>query len=197
MILVSPPNSDIQCNEISSTEDPELKTPAKSRSRNPASAKSQEQKTPGLSRELSALQLSSTPPLLPRRGGRTRSDSNSDTENEAPIITKHKRVNPIKEMREKCFPNPRFLRSKEAKVKKSVALNNLTSSTASPTTVMSLRPRPASTGSSSSRKRKPELLKESEDIATTPLKSPKMMQVVNTKPVMTRSRTARVLQLKK
>lgn len=122
--------------------------------------------TPKLSRELSALQLSR----------RARKDSNSDTENEAP-------------------PNPHFLRSKEAKVKKSNTLNlpiSASNVNSSPTTVMSLRPRPKSVSNTSTtpnRKRKQEF--KSEEQAT---KSPRMMQ---NKPVMTRSRTARVLQLKK
>ena len=170
--------------------------------------------TPKLSRELSALQLS--PTLISRRG-RTRSasesqSSNSDTENEAPVTNKkdsniempEETVAILNQNNSKMLKNPHFLRSKEAKVKKaasiSLPLNFEAAAGASPTTVMSLRPRPQITSSVSAshtntgnRKRKSELL--TNNCSTTPNKSPRIVNM--TKPVMTRSRAARVLQLKK
>ena len=166
--------------------------------------------TPKLSRELSALQLS--PTLISRRG-RTRSasesqSSNSDTENEAPVTNKkdsniempEETVAILNQNNSKLLKNPHFLRSKEAKVKKaasiSLPLNFEAAAGASPTTVMSLRPRPQITSSVSAtgnRKRKSELL--TNNCSTTPSKSPRIVNM--TKPVMTRSRAARVLQLKK
>jgi len=197
-------SDNIQCNEVSSTSPTKL--------------------TPKLSRELSALQLS-TPCL-----GRTRSssDPNSDTENEAPptLVPKVRRSLKIDskvqmEHQSLLKNNPHFLRSKEAKVKKAASLpasfqtacststTLMSAARSSPTTVMSLRPRQAAE-SPNNRKRKPELshdaLGDNPAAAggVTPSKSPKLMppaasaatSIVNTKPVMTRSRTARVLQLK-
>merc|ERR1711923_213103 len=110
--------------------------------------------------------------------------------------------------------NPHFLRSKEAKVKKAASLNlplNFeavqANAGASPTTVMSLRPRPsqnlpatptisgknlpATPTISGNRKRKSELLRS---VSTPPSKSPRIVN--KSQPVTTRSRTARVLKLK-
>ena len=199
--------------------------------------------TPKLSRELSALQLSPEQNIAglssSRRGGRTRSaseshnSSNSDTENETPMTNNLKRGKTLPdvkssniEMTEETVSvnnssrklmlkknNPHFLRSKEAKVKKTGdSLNlplNFESTTvaagagASPTTVMSLRPRPqipVVTPSGLNRKRKSELpppLISAENCSETPSKSPRIVTVMSSKPVMTRTRTARVLQLKK
>ena len=115
--------------------------------------------------------------------------------------------------------NPHFLRSKEAKVKKTgdslnLPLNFEATSVAagggaSPTTVMSLRPRPqiptgaVATPTGLNRKRKSELpltsaaRNSAENCSETPSKSPRIVTVMSSKPVMTRTRTARVLQLKK
>ena len=138
--------------------------------------------TPKLSRELSALQLSPEQNIAglssSRRGGRTRSaseshnSSNSDTENETPMTNNLKRGKTLPDMKSSNIEmteetvsvnnsnrklmlkknNPHFLRSKEAKVKKTgdslnLPLNFEATSVAagggaSPTTVMSLRPRP-------------------------------------------------------
>ena len=182
--------------------------------------------TPKLSRELSALQLSPTSSVISRSRGRTRSSSesqssNSDTENEAPPnnVTRGQKDSNF-EMTEETVAavmnhnqrqqmlknNPHFLRSKEAKVKKAASLNlplnfesvQSAAAGASPTTVMSLRPRhssqmPATPSGGQNRKRKSELLRSS--VSTPPSKSPRIVN--KSKPVMTRSRTARVLQLKK
>ena len=179
--------------------------------------------TPKLSRELSALQLSPTSSVISRSRGRTRSSSesqssNSDTENEAPPnnVTRGQK-DPNFEMAEETVAavlnqsqrqmlknNPHFLRSKEAKVKKAASLNlplNFeavqANAGASPTTVMSLRPRPsqnlpATPTISGNRKRKSELLRS---VSTPPSKSPRIVN--KSQPVTTRSRTARVLKLKK
>ena len=175
-------NENIQCNEVSSsTPNKKLKS-------------SSTALTPKLSRELSALQIQGTT----SKRGRTRSasDSNSDTENEAPKSQQNSAKNlELAEQEQSTMlkHNPHFLRSKEAKVKKatSLAVHSNAQGSNSPTTVMSLRPRPASTLDSPSRKRKQG------DLESANTKSPRMMSVVNTKPVMTRSRTARVLMLKK
>ena len=198
--------------------------------------------TPKLSRELSALQLSPEQNIAglssSRRGGRTRSaseshnSSNSDTENETPMTNNLRRGKTLPDMKSNIEMteetvsvnnssrklmlkknNPHFLRSKEAKVKKTGdSLNlplNFESTTvaagagASPTTVMSLRPRPqipVVTPSGVNRKRKSELpppLISAENCSETPSKSPRIVTVMSSKPVMTRTRTARVLQLKK
>jgi len=184
--------------------------------------------TPKLSRELSALQLSPTTSSgISRSRGRTRSSSesqssNSDTENEAPPnnVKKDSNFEMAEEtvaavlnqnQRKMLKNNPHFLRSKEAKVKKAASLSlplNFeavqATAGASPTTVMSLRPRPSQMSSvlpatppntnTGNRKRKSELLRTSCSTPT-PSKSPRIVN--KSKPVMTRSRTARVLQLKK
>ena len=202
--------------------------------------------TPKLSRELSALQLSPEQNIAglssSRRGGRTRSaseshnSSNSDTENETPMTNNLKRGKTLPDMKSSNIEmteetvsvnnssrklmlkknNPHFLRSKEAKVKKTgdslnLPLNFEATSVAagggaSPTTVMSLRPRPqlptgaVATPTGVNRKRKSELpppLISAENCSETPSKSPRIVTVMGSKPVMTRTRTARVLQLKK
>ena len=198
--------------------------------------------TPKLSRELSALQLSPEQNIAglssSRRGGRTRSaseshnSSNSDTENETPMTNNLKRGKTLPDMKSNIEMteetvsvnnssrklmlkknNPHFLRSKEAKVKKTGDSLNLplnfeattvaANAGASPTTVMSLRPRPqipVVTPSGVNRKRKSELpppLISAENCSETPSKSPRIVTVMSSKPVMTRTRTARVLQLKK
>ena len=181
-------HEDIQVNEVSSSEDEDssggredhqstaggrnnLSTPTPSNLRKP--------ETPKLSRELSALQLTSgtTPtatsssastssqvmssPL--RRGrssqyqqpsSRTRTSSeccssNSDTENEAPnpelmpSSLHHHDLISAKGGGSAKKVNPRFVKSKEAKVQKSATMtsSNLQPSTTTPTTVVSLRPR--------------------------------------------------------
>ena len=183
-------HEDIQVNEVSSSEDEDssggredhqstaggrnnLSTPTPSNLRKP--------ETPKLSRELSALQLTTptattssastssqvmSSPL--RRGrssqyqqpsSRTRTSSeccssNSDTENEAPnpelmpSSLHHHHQDPISAKGggggSAKKVNPRFVKSKEAKVQKSATMtsSNLQPSTIStPTTVMSLRPR--------------------------------------------------------
>jgi len=216
-------NSDIQCKDISSSEDGDSSTKSKSTL----------EMTPKLSRELSALQLS---PTLSKsssgRRGRTRSSlsksssdsdtenehpkNDSDTENEAPkentTSKRMKNTSPTSSLvePEEEIINPHFLRSKEARIKKSSSVCHLSGSTASPTTVMSLRPRPQTlvttsgtntsghvTSGTPNRKRKPET-----DVSEKFCKSPKMMSpaapvIQLSKPVMTRSRTARVLHLKK
>jgi len=197
------PNSDnenIQCNEVSSSEDL-AKTPSRKLKKAASTAL-----TPKLSRELSALQLDrraqeNTPKTRSR--ARSTSESHSDTENEAPKAQMSSGAKKKIEMLEQDLSqnnlllknNPHFLRSKEAKVKKStsctVPASNIQAS--SPTTVMSLRPRPQATPSAETPSRK----RKQEDLASTSCKSPKMMPIINTKPVMTRSRTARVLTLKK
>lgn len=164
--------------------------------------------TPKLSRELSALQLTGRASQLlssPRRGRtRSASESHSDTENEAPNPdnTPTKSTSSTKKGTSKV--NPKFVRSKEAKVQKSASISLPSPSTATPTTVMSLRPRGISeiiTPTSSSRKRKIENLFTShqELPSTCAAKSPKLTPtaVIKSKPVMTRSRTAKVLRLKK
>ena len=173
----------IQCNEVSSSTTPIRKI----KSSNTAL-------TPKLSRELSALKIQGST----SKRGRTRSasDSNSDTENEAPKVVQNGAKNlelPEQERSTMLKPNPHFLRSKEAKVKKATGFSvpSTVQGTSSPTTVMSLRPRPSSALDSPSRKRKQG------DLESANTKSPRMMSIVNTKPVMTRSRTARVLMLKK
>ena len=198
--------------------------------------------TPKLSRELSALQLSPEQNIAglssSRRGGRTRSaseshnSSNSDTENETPMTNNLKRGQTLPnmksniEMTEETVSvnnssrklmlkknNPHFLRSKEAKVKKTGDSLNLplnfeattvaAGAGASPTTVMSLRPRPqlptgaGATPTGVNRKRKSELPPPFISAGTPPSKSPRIVTVMSSKPVMTRTRTARVLQLKK
>ena len=173
--------------------------------------------TPKLSRELSALQLS---PTLTSRRGRTRSasesqTSNSDTENEAPNpnLKKDSNIEMAEEQsailnnQRKMLKNPHFLRSKEAKIQKAHNLNlplNFVASTtpgASPTTVMSLRPRPqintATPSPMVNRKRKPELSTLIGNCSTPPPVSKSPRIVTMSKPVMTRSRNARVVQLKK
>jgi len=201
-VILDDDEENIQCNEVSSSDDGKsLKSPRRGglkRSTTSALAL-----TPKLSRELSALQIDRS-----ANRGRTRSCSesevnNSDTENEAPKAhnssTKKKfELREEESATQKMLKNnPHFLRSKEAKVKKSASIAGVPSANnpvpSSPTTVMSLRPRPAiSADQGSSRKRKPEL-----EVSSPTPKSPRMMPIVNTKPVMTRSRTARVLQLKK
>ena len=205
--------------------------------------------TPKLSRELSALQLSPEQNIAglssSRRGGRTRSaseshnSSNSDTENETPMTNNLKRGKTLPDMKSSNIEmteetvsvnnsnrklmlkknNPHFLRSKEAKVKKTGDSLNLplnyeattvaAGGGASPTTVMSLRPRPqlptgaVATPTGLNRKRKSELpltsaaRNSAENCSETPSKSPRIVTVMSSKPVMTRTRTARVLQLKK
>ena len=215
-LVINPENSEkIQCNEISSSEDEDEER------RNTV------EMTPKLSRELSALQLSSSA-WSPGSGsgGRSRSrtrtgsqsDNESDTENEAPRINEKKRqdlnigenkFSHNKPETEEEIINPHFLRSREAKIKKAatVHLSHLSGSSSSPTTVMSLRPRPQSMVSSAgsataspNRKRKPENLFSQNSLnGGVVCKSPKLMPTViqSAKPVMTRSRTARVLHLKK
>ena len=198
-------DENIQCNEVSSSDDGQLKSPSKrgGLKRSPTSHGNLAL-TPKLSRELSALQLDRTTADLTPKRGRTRScsESHSDTENEAPKAHSNNSSEKKKfEMREEestvqkmLKNNPHFLRSKEAKVKKSNTLAvPQVATVASPTTVMSLRPRPASiVDTPYTRKRK-----QGEVISSPTPKSPRMMPIVNTKPVMTRSRTARVLLLKK
>ena len=193
---------DIQCNEVSSSEDGEAKVP----------------KTPRLSRELSALQIQTGN----HHRGRTRSasDSNSDTENEAPKLKKKKslkerlakRKMELQEdavvIQQKLLKNPRFLRSKEAKVKKSATMTTASfescTTATSPTTVMSLRPRSSASmmladqPHHGGRKRKPEAALDKSAKSPRIVANPGASTVVkNSKPVMTRSRTARVLYLKK
>ena len=166
-------DEDIQVNEVSSSEDEDSnggrdqststnkgrnlsRTPSKSNSQKPA-------ETPKLSRELSALQLtsgttstSSQVMSSPRRGrssqqprARTSSEcSNSDTENEAPnpelMPSSHHHHDPISAKGRAKKVDPRYVKSKEAKVQKSATMtsSNLQPSTVTtPTTVMSLRPR--------------------------------------------------------
>ena len=166
-------DEDIQVNEVSSSEDEDSnggrdqststnkgrnlsRTPSKSNSQKPA-------ETPKLSRELSALQLtsgttstSSQVMSSPRRGRssqqpRTRTSSecsNSDTENEAPnpelMPSSHHHHDPISAKGRAKKVDPRYVKSKEAKVQKSATMtsSNLQPSTVTtPTTVMSLRPR--------------------------------------------------------
>ena len=181
----------IQCNEVSSSTTTPIRKAAIKSSSNTAL-------TPKLSRELSALQIQGS--TVSKRGRtRSASDSNSDTENEAPKTLQNGAKNlelPEQEQSTMLKPNPHFLRSKEAKVKKATSFNAVPSTvqgtSSSPTTVMSLRPRgPSSMLGSTNRKRKQG------DLESTNTKSPRMMSIVNTKPVMTRSRTARVLMLKK
>jgi len=196
----------IQCNEVSSSDD------GKSSSTSPRRGlkRSATALTPKLSRELSALQIDrSISDLTPLRG-RTRScsesDQNSDTENEAPKAHNSKETPKKKfEMREEESTTQRinihFLRSKEAKVKKSSSIAGVpqvANPASSPTTVMSLRPRPAMSPMTSTSMTTPNRKRKPEELVSSPTpKSPRMMPIVNTKPVMTRSRTARVLQLKK
>ena len=187
-----------------------------------------------LSRELSSLQLESPAGNNHgQKRGRTRSSNSessfegaggqgnsSDTENEAPAFKKMsarvknftakiaQRRQELQEeaviIHKKMQPNPHFLRSKEAKVKKSVSLATSLPSTSSPTTSRSLRPRgpnltpnTASNALSLSPSRKRKASESSEQQQQPPMaKSPRTV-VHNTKPVMTRSRKARVLQLKK
>ena len=178
---------------------------------------------------MSALQLTGRASQLlssPRRGRtRSASESHSDTENEAPNPdnTPTKSTSSAKKGTSKV--NPKFVRSKEAKVQKSASISLPSPSTATPTTVMSLRPRGTlispslnylaeskclffigiseiSSPTSSSRKRKIENLFTSHQelpTTTTAAKSPKLTPsaVIKSKPVMTRSRTAKVLRLKK
>ena len=135
----------LQCNEVSSSEEsgddeenPETETenntPIKRNSRKAA-------ETPKLSRELSALQLTGATgsglAISPRRG-RTRSSSessHSDTEN----ADFNSQNSPTKQSPKKI--DPKFVRSKEARVTKSISMTLPNPSTATPTTVMSLRPR--------------------------------------------------------
>lgn len=204
-------NDVLQSDEISST----LRSPAptiKRSTRIKASYSAPSPETPKLSRELSALQLTGSASQLVTSGrrGRTRSasESHSDTENEAPnpeIIKNSMSENnstPTKKTSSSRI-NPRFVKSKEAKVQKSAQMSLPTPSTATtPTTVMSLRPRGISEiNNSATRKRKPEsVLASHPDLPTCAVaaKSPKMSPtVIESKPVMTRSRTAKVLRLKK
>ena len=133
----------LQCNEVSSSEESgddeestetENNTPIKRNSRKAA-------ETPKLSRELSALQLTGATgsglAISPRRG-RTRSSSESsysDTEN----ADFNSQNSPTKQSPKKI--DPKFVRSKEARVTKSISMTLPNPSTATPTTVMSLRPR--------------------------------------------------------
>ena len=170
-------HEDIQVNEVSSSDDDEDN--GGGRRDQSSSANKGPPETPKLSRELSALQLTSgtTPtatsssastssqvmssPL--RRGrssqyqqpsSRTRTSSeccssNSDTENEAPnpelmpSSLHHHDLISAKGGGSAKKVNPRFVKSKEAKVQKSASMtsSNLQPSTTTPTTVMSLRPR--------------------------------------------------------
>ena len=171
-------DEDIQVNEVSSSEDEDSnggrdQSTSTNKGRNLSSL--QKPETPKLSRELSALQLTSgtTPTTAssssqiissPRRGrsshqqqqplSRTRTSSegcsNSDTENEAPnpelmppkSLHHHDPISAKGNGSPKKV-NPRYVKSKEAKVQKSATMtsSNLQPSTTTPTTVMSLRPR--------------------------------------------------------
>ena len=166
-------HEDIQVNEVSSSDDDEDNSGG--RRDQSSSANKGPPETPKLSRELSALQLTSgtTPTTAsssiqvissPRRGrsshqqqqplSRTRTSSegcsNSDTENEAPnpelmppkSLHHHDPISAKGNGSPKKV-NPRYVKSKEAKVQKSATMtsSNLQPSTTTPTTVMSLRPR--------------------------------------------------------
>ena len=166
-------HEDIQVNEVSSSDDDEDNSGGQ-RDQSSSANKSPPE-TPKLSRELSALQLTSgtTPTTAssssqiissPRRGrsshqqqqtlSRTRTSSegcsNSDTENEAPnpelmppkSLHHHDPISAKGNGSPKKV-NPRYVKSKEAKVQKSATMtsSNLQPSTTTPTTVMSLRPR--------------------------------------------------------
>jgi hypothetical protein len=196
----------IQCNEISSSDD-------KNRlKRNVKKVPTAEKDSPRLSRELSALKLDS--PVAAAAAseitrGRTRSASasNSDTENEAPPPTPPAKKRPSAPVKNnspvksrnliQMLKNPHFIRSKEAKVNKSASVVITAASvsrvTSSPSTVMSLRPRTSGTTPIRKRKSKVCLFEE----LPGPQFAAKSPKIVNSKPVMTRSRKARVLQLKK